>query len=258
MLKNLFNRFEMCSNYMRAKLRRLKDSIIEVDFPNDDIFKPGDCIVYDLPALHQFSNGYSQQLWEKYPYGVVEKKICPETLCAVVTDRDTPGNIILSPPPEPNVQPYLLALICQYSVGASIENNDINQFHIKHSKDIDLVAGLRRDTTINRRWCFKKAVSRIMSEAKSNNSIKRIVMPFGIGCNSGVGWSRAGEEEEEWLASYYPTLAHLAHVMKKCKKEFVLVRPKQDGAGKGQVPPQVVKRPSSKRRNLRSYYTNDK
>lgn len=178
-----------CSMYMQVKLKRLNKCIIDADFTSDEILKPGDCLVYDS---HNLSGGFAQLLWEKYPYSKVSE-------CEVVQNNITPGGIVLALSPEPEIKPHIIGL--QYS-----------------SSNEDL--GLQKD--IIKRWSFKSAIRQICCQARNNNLIQRIIIPYGIGFNDGIGWSK--EEQEEWETHYFPGLAHLAYVLKNNKKELLMVR----------------------------------
>ena len=154
-------------------------------------------------------------LAKKYPhsdaYGVRRplyslKRCIPE-------DRPVPGTIHISK--GENV-PYIVAIATQYGIGLPIESNNISQEIIEKSKDRNMIAGIKEDSSINRLVYFKSCMKDLFKFVKETPQIIRVIIPTGIG-------RTCVRRDEVWEKTYLPVIEDMYKHLKPYGVEVILL-----------------------------------
>ena len=187
---------------------------------SDDLFNREDtCLVVNQNCLSYRNFGRCYDIVEKYPYGDVAGLRKPDKfmkMYAALHERGVGGDCLLKAPPHYKEGPTIATLISEYGIGPPIEENTIAQKIVQSGRNQDLVRHFSRDTKEQRGKYFKQALRKLGRLLTSQNHLKNIIIPLGIG--------RRGQADHFWLTHYLPLIHRLSVDMDNLgKKVFILI-----------------------------------
>ena len=178
----------------------------------------GNFLVYAVNSVGCDAFGIVKDLHELYPHEHVYSRRTRlyHLSRAVQGSRDTPGNLIVQPPPEGENLPHLIACVVQYGWGDAIDGNLKARRAVETSQDLHYVEGLKEDTCENRLRYFKTCLKKLTTLAMGHKEVEKIIIPEGMGCRGKAG--------DEWRKHYLPAIEALALRLKPFGIKTVVTR----------------------------------
>lgn len=157
---------------------------------------PNTCLVVAINATSFKLTGIAKDLSDLYGHAnLFEGRKQLYNLNRVVkSDRADVGSLVIKEPPAGSNYPFVVGLISQFGPGEAVEYNEVAKYLVDCSRDKHYVGGLILDTECYRREYFKRCLRNLSDYVLQNKSIRRIILPSGIG--------RRGKVDYEWKTFY--------------------------------------------------------